>query len=217
MLERTCRLAAAAAVVAGLTVVGAPTSPHAAPATPVAHEAVAAKAAPKPSRLPRFGIMADAGLPDGANASIVVRPWRLLRLHGGLGYNGISKGVRGGATFVPFNTWFTPTLSVDYGRYFEGDANPLAARLSGDPEFHSDLLERVGYDYANAHVGLSFGKKWATFYLQAGASRIAGNVRNLNAVTSGDGMSTSVSFNTDPKVEIWSVSARLGFVFYILK
>lgn len=164
---------------------------------------------------PRFGLMADAGLPDGATASLVVRPWSFLRLSGGAGYNGISRGLRAGVTLAPLPFWLTPTLSIDYGRYPEGDANPLARRLTGDPEFSSELLERVGYSYANAHAGLAFGRQRVTFFVQAGATRVTGNVHNLNAVAGGE--MSSVTFHDDPRITMWSISARLGLVVYFLR
>jgi hypothetical protein len=113
---------------------------------------------------------------------------------------------------MPLPFWFTPTLSVDYGRYFEGDANPLVRRITGDGEFSSALLERVGYDYANAHVGLAFGRRWTTFYLQAGVTRVVSEVHNLNSVT---GEMSPITFTEDPRVKVVSVSARLGLVVYL--
>jgi hypothetical protein len=166
--------------------------------------------------LPRFGVMLDAGLPDGATASVVVRPWRPLRISAGGSYNMVSTGYRAGLSLVPFNTWFTPTLSVDYGHYKDGDANPLARKISGDSTFDSTILDRIGYDYVDAHVGLEFGKKWFTFYIHAGATRVTGAVHGLDSATSSSDM-TSVSFGKDPTVTLTSVSARVGFIVYFLK
>src|SRR5688572_30341116 len=108
----------------------------------------------------RFGVMADAGVPDGATASLVVRPIRAIRAHAGVGSNAISTGLRAGVTVVPLSGWFSPSLSVDVGRYPEGDANPLVRRVMGDPTYSSTMLEQVGYDYLNAHVGFELGRKW---------------------------------------------------------
>lgn len=148
----------------------------------------------------KLGVMADAGVPDGATASIVYRPVSVLRLHGGVGHNAISTGVRVGATLAPLRSWFSPTLSVDYGRYPEGDANPLAQRLMGDPEFSATALERVGYEFANAHAGFAFGRKRASFYLQAGISRVRGELHDDT---------------TEANLVLWTASARVGFVLYI--
>src|SRR6185369_4854552 len=121
----------------------------------------AAQPAPKAPPLPIVGVMTDAGLPDGLAASLVVRPTSWLRLHGGGSYNLISAGVRAGVTLVPFG--WGPSLSIEGGHYFEGDANNLMRRFAGSSWSSNAALERVGYDYANAHLGLDFGSRRATF------------------------------------------------------
>jgi hypothetical protein len=165
---------------------------------------------------PRFGIMTDVGVPDGGNASLVFRPVRALRLSVGMGDNMISRGVRGGLTWVPFGWWMSPTVSVDYGHYVDGDANPLARMVTGDKTFSSRELDRVGYDYANAHVGLEFGRTWFTFYIHAGMSWVSGSVRGLDTVASGMS-SSSITFTSDPTVTLWAASARVGFILYLAK
>ncbi len=170
-----------------------------------------------PGRLhaePLLGITVDAGVPDGANAAFVVRPIRAVRLHAGGGTNAISRGVRAGITLVPLPFWLSPTLSVDYGRYPEGNANPAIRSVTGDDSFSVAMLEHVGYSYTNAHLGLEFGRHRTTFYLHAGASYITSKLRDLDA-SSRDG-STSVTFTTDPDVAMWAVSARIGLVVYFL-
>ncbi|MGE3543287.1 MAG: hypothetical protein AB7L28_05125 [Kofleriaceae bacterium] len=163
----------------------------------------------------RFGVMADVGVPDGATVSVVARPLLPLRLHLGVSHNGISPGVRAGATVVPFSTWFTPSLSVDYGHYTEGDANPIARMVSGDDSFASPLLERVGYDYANAHVGIELGRTWMTFYIHAGMSRVMADVHELDAAAADHAdAQTTISFPKDPRLEITTISARLGWIVY---
>jgi hypothetical protein len=157
---------------------------------------------------PRLGVTIDAGVPDGAGASIVVRPLSRVRLHGGITHNAVSAGARGGITVAPFTSWFTPTVSFDYGAYAEGDANPVVQKISGDPMFHSAMLEQVGYRYANAHLGLEFGRKRATFYIHAGASRVTGQLHNLSQ--------DDITFSGDPRFTATTVSARLGFVLYFL-
>jgi len=203
------------------------TKPETVEAAPVARAAAApssevqltARAVPAASSgSPRFGAMADVGLPDGATVSIVYRPIRAIRLHGGLSHNLISLGQRAGITWVPLSWWVSPTLSVEYGHYADGNANPLVRMVSGDTTFSSAVLDRVGYDYANAHLGLEFGRKWFTFYLHAGVSRVTGTVHNLSAATMSESSgTTSISFSKDPSVQLVSVSARLGFIVYLAK
>lgn len=162
-----------------------------------------------------LGVTVDAGVPDGAAASIVYRPISQFRFHVGATHNMITTGVRAGVSIVPLRSWFSPSLNFDAGSYKEGDANPLVQMISGDEGLHNDQLERVGYRYANAHLGIELGRKRATFYLHAGGSYIAGKIRNLDAATDGES-STTVSFTTDPDVRLLTVSAKLGLIIYFL-
>ena len=161
----------------------------------------------------RLGVTVDVGVPDGSNAALVVRPVRPVRLHLGAGYNGISQGYRAGVTLVPFGTWFSPTLSLDVGQYVEGNANPLVRMVTRDTTFNSAVLEHVGYRYANAHLGLEFGRKWATFYIHGGVSRVTGRVHELLSSMDMSDPTVSVTL-TDPVVTITSVSARIGLIVY---
>ena len=136
----------------------------------------------------KLGVMADAGVPDGATASIVYRPMSAVRLHGGVGHNIISTGFRVGATVAPIKAWISPTLSLDYGRYPKGELDAFDRQMT------------VGYDFANAHVGVVLGRKRASFYLQAGMSRVGGTVHDET---------------TDANLVVWTPSARLGFVLYV--
>ncbi len=162
-----------------------------------------------------FGIMTDVGVPDGATASLVVRPTRALRFEAGIAHNYISPGYRAGITWIPFASWATPVVSLAYGQFFERDANSAAKQI--DPSYTSPVLEKVGYDYANARVGLELGKKYVTFFIHAGVSRVTGTVHNLDQVvaeqTAAESMITVTS--TDPKVTLYGVSANLGFIFYV--
>ncbi len=161
----------------------------------------------------RYGMMFDVGVPDGATLAVVMRPVRAIRIDAGISYNGVSHGVRGGITLVPFATWFTPTVSLDAGHYAEGDANPLARLVTGDPMYSSAALSRVGYDYADAQLGLELGRKRFTFYLRAGATRVTGSLHDLGAVV-GDMPKSPVTFGSDPALTVTALSARLGFVLY---
>ena len=204
-MGKSALVALATAAASGATLAG-PAGAHADP------EAVYAAAPPWPTTpgVRHFGVMADAGAPDGAQVSLVVRPVRAIRLHGGVGYNGISSGLEGGISLVPFRTWFTPTLNVDYGSFPDGDATRLA-RLA-DPSASSPALRRVGYRFANARVGLEVGRKRATFYIHAGVSHITGTLHDAAAAL--DDSTTVMVTTTDPRIEAWTVSARVGLVVY---
>lgn len=186
--------------------------------------ALASAVATRPAaaeHLPWLGVMADVGVPDGGSAAVVMRPMPQVRLHGGITHNLVSRGIRGGITYAPFRTTVGPTLTIDYGHYFDGDANPIVRTVTGDPMFSSPLLDRVGYDYANAHLGLELGRRWFTFYLHAGVSRVFSAVHGLDAALdpaqTGADPNTTITLSQDPGVAIWSVSAKLGFIFYFVK
>ena len=161
------------------------------------------------------GVMTDVGVPDGATASLVVRPARALRVEAGLAHNYISPGYRASVTYIPFASWATPVLSIGYGTFLERDANSVAKQI--DPTFTSPVLEKVGYDFANARVGLELGKKYFTFFIHAGVSRVTGTVHNLDQVVAAQTASDSTITvtSTDPKVTLWGASANLGFIFYV--
>jgi hypothetical protein len=187
-----------------------------APATP-------SSTAPAPDSLPWLGLMADAGVPDGMQGSIVLRPWRWLRTSLGGGYNMISKGVRGGVSILPFGRG--PSATLEAGRFFDGDANATARKFfSGynDANPFAPTLERVGYDYANAHLGLDFGYKRVTFYIHGGMSYVRGTIHNANQVANKnpsingvDHNGLEISFKQDPTFKVIAPSAKLGLIVYL--
>lgn len=187
-------------------------------ASPDAQDDATSVTAKSSRRSPRIGVSADVGVPDGATMSVVYRPIRALRVHAGLSHNLISLGEQVGVTLVPLSWWASPTVSLEYGHFAEGNANPAVRRFRGSDASSSPALDRVGYDYANARVGLELGRRWFTFYLHAGVSRVTGTIHDLDAATMSSSTGTTrVSFTTDPTVRVWSVSASLGFVVYLAK
>jgi hypothetical protein len=185
------------------------------PASPVTIDR-ALDAAPLP-KLPAVGVMADVGLPDGAGASLVVRPAKWLRLTGGGTYNLISSGLRAGASLLPFG--WGPSLSIEGGHYFEGDANGLIRRFAGASYQSNSVLERVGYDYANAHLGLDLGLRRVTFFIHAGFSYIRATVHNVDSAIqsqmSSDSSGTTLTINKDPIIRAITPSAKLGLIVYL--
>jgi hypothetical protein len=181
-------------------------------------EKTAPAPAPPPAALPWMGLQVDAGVPDGAQAALVLRPWKALRFSVGGGYNVISKGVRAGMTILPFGRG--PSLSLEAGRFFEGDANAAARKYMGDFEDIA-VLQRVGYDFANAHLGLDFGYERVTFFIHGGMSYLRGKVRDANQFftdPSIDGMNAdgvSVKFTQDPTVVAIGPSAKIGLIVYL--
>src|SRR5689334_13351451 len=97
--------------------------------------------------------MVDAGVPEGANGSVVYRPWSFLRLHAGAGTNFVAPGVKAGLALMPFGAGYGLSLNAEAGRAFSGDAQPLARMLTGDSSLEVAALRDVSYDYANLRLG----------------------------------------------------------------
>ncbi|MGB8297825.1 MAG: hypothetical protein WCG85_20580 [Polyangia bacterium] len=177
-------------------------------------------APPSPKRLPYLGMMADVGVPDGLIGSVVARPWQWLRLAGGGGSNGISRGWRTGVTFLPWSAG--PSASFELGHFQDGNANSLAKKVIGGSFDGSPLLERVGYDYLNAHLGLDFGSRRVVFFVHGGATFLRGQIHNVeaaiqNATSQGGAGSgtTEVVVPKDPTVKAVGTSVKLGLIVYI--
>jgi hypothetical protein len=169
--------------------------------------------APVSRRLPILGATLDAGLPDGLMGSVTVRPLTWLRASLGAGSNGISAGFRAGLTLLPLGTG--PSASLEYGRYLEGNANALSQSVLGKS---SPLLDRVGYQFANAHLGVAFGLRRCVFFIHGGVSVGRGTIHNLDSVIpapTGNG-TTQVSVRRDPNAQAVGPSLKLGLVVYIL-
>src|SRR5204862_1820711 len=130
------------------------------------------------------------------------RPFSWVRGEVGMGYNMISKGVRGGLTLVPFGGG--PSATFEAGRFFDGNANGVARSIAGASFHDSAMLDRVGYDFANAHLGLDFGSRRVVFFIHGGMSYIRAQVHNVNEqlASSMGSSSTTVTFNQDPTVRI---------------
>jgi hypothetical protein len=161
--------------------------------------------------LPFLGVMADVGVPDGLIVSVVYRPWDWMRLSAGGGSNSISAGWRAGITLLPLGAG--PSASLEYGRYLDGNANALAKRFMGSDFAGSSGLDRIGYEYLNANLGLDFGFRDLVFFLHGGVTMIRGQLHNL-----GSGNSTSnteIIVPHDPNFKASGPSAQLGLIVYL--
>lgn len=163
---------------------------------------------------PVIGVMGDVGIPDGGIASLVVRPWQWFRAYGGAGSNSVSNGWRGGLSLVPFGAG--PSLSFEYGHYNEGDANGLVRKLMNGQFSGSPLLDRVGYDYANAHAGLDFGGKHVIFFVHGGVSMLWAQMHNVNQAFQSSGSTTVVQVSEDPKVKAFGSSLKVGLIIFLI-
>ena len=182
-----------------------------------ADPSVAAVASPTSSS-GTFGVIAGVGVPDGGTLGIAWRPVHPLRLEASVADNYVSPGYRGGLTYIPFRSRVTPTLGLAYGHFAERDANPAVRMVTGDATFDSAMLDRFGYDYAAARLGLELGGKRVSFYIHAGVTRITAQVHDLAAASNASAQQTSsmVSVSsTDANVVLWAPTVDLGFVVYL--
>jgi hypothetical protein len=170
-------------------------------------------------RLRALGATLDAGVPDGLMGGIAYRPWSWLRVQAGAGTNSVSAGLRGGVAIVPFGVG--PSLTLEVGHYFEGDANGTASRIVGSDYRRTATAEHFGYQYANAHLGLELGHEHFSFFVHGGVSYVHLVLRHANDVLSpqfagAPNGGTTVNFSGDPVITAWVPSAKLGFLIYLV-
>ena len=159
-----------------------------------------------------FGLQAGAGIPSGATASLVVRPWKPLRLDVGVGHDVAAYGLHGGVTLVPFHWWITPTLGVEAGRF----APASFARFAGgsDPAARQ-ILSRIGYDYVSGDLGLEIGgQNRFVFFLRAGLAYLRPTVKDVNAALQAANPGVRISA-ADPTIRARIPTARVGFLVYV--
>jgi hypothetical protein len=166
-----------------------------------------------------LGVMADAGIPDGANGALVLRPAPWLRLHAGGGTNTVSAGYRGGLSLLL--PWAVgPSLSVEVGHYRDGEATGLVRTFVGGQGDLEPLFARLGYTYVNAQLGLEVGRGPVQFFVHAGLSRITATLHNATAALekargAPTDPSTTVVVREDPVLRVWGPSVKLGLVVYL--
>lgn len=122
-----------------------------------------------PEQLAPFGLMLDAGVPEGAGLSVSFRPRREVRLHLGATHNGIRAGARAGLTLLPMRGWMTPALTLELGHAQPASERSLERRMADRTLPPSPSFERVGYTYASALLGLEMEMpKNLTFFIRGG-------------------------------------------------
>jgi hypothetical protein len=142
----------------------------------------------------KLGLMFDLGTMDGGMMSLVYRPLRWLRVHGGGGTNGAGPGVRAGVAVSPFQSsgW---SLSLDGGHFFPGDVNGLFAAFAGSGYDDSHLLENFDYDFVNLQVGWEVERGDLLFFARGGVGLLwtqlpsddLARIRNLSSFVDPDG------------------------------
>ena len=84
------------------------------------------------------------------------------------------------------------------------------------------MLERVGYDYANAHLGLDFGygardvlhPRRHELHPRAKIHNVDSVISSTASENGGNG-STEISIKKDPTIQAWVPSAKLGLIVYL--
>ncbi|MGB8931959.1 MAG: hypothetical protein WCC48_11990 [Anaeromyxobacteraceae bacterium] len=184
-----------------------------APATPESASSTSAT-------FPRFGVSAAAGVPDGAVLSGVFRPLDWMRLSAGGSWNYFGYGLQGGVGVAPFHWRIDPTFNLEVGHYFDADMSWVADRSAGVPTEMRPLLEKVGYNYANAQLGIELGSsRRFVFFLRAGISYLWTTVRGASQATNtyatSSGTQTATVQIADPRFRATLPSLKLGVLFYL--
>lgn len=163
-----------------------------------------------------LGLSLGLGVPSGAGLSVAFEPLSWLRLHAGTGTNGASLGLHGGVTLRPFVWPVAPTLTLAGGRFFEGNATGLVSRTTPLSPFGESLLERIGYDWASAQLGLEVG--WTgglLFYLRGGVGYLASDVHGLEEAL--EGVREGIRFEaSDPTLRAVLPTAEIGLTLFLL-
>src|SRR4051812_5241213 len=192
----------------------APPAPQVEPATPgVAVEP------PAPSHWytlytgKRFGLLADAGVPGGAGVAAMFRPWRFLRAAAGVSWNYLSFGFRGAVTFVPFEGTLTPTLHLEGGHFFAGDASRFSSNAGAKV-----VLRSVPEDYLSASIGLEIGSQEKfVFFVRAGLSWIRSEAQDIaEAIAAANpGLKTGVKSADNMPLLVQLPTVSVGIVLFL--
>jgi hypothetical protein len=170
----------------------------------------------RPTRGPhKWGLQLDGGVPDGAAASLLYRPLKFLRVHGGLLYNYAGYGARAGVTILPYFP-IAPSLTLEAGHYFDSNVANSLSRFTSVSDSVRPLLQQIGYTFVNAQVGLEIGHPdWFVFFVRGGLSRVWTSVHGAEAaaqqIGSGD---VTVSHMSDPTLRLAIPDVKLGLVLY---
>jgi hypothetical protein len=201
-----------------------PSSPSSSEAYPAPGPADASsQAAPQPLPAPepepepplgKWGLILDAGLPDGFSVSALFRPAHFFRLSAGGAYNIIGYGVRGGVSLVPFNAVVTPSLNLDAGYFFEADATAVIQRVLPQIDLApvGDIPRHVSYQYATASLGLELGSpQKVVFFLRVGISYLQSTIKGFEAILRTFDPTVEAK---DPTLRATIPALKLGIILY---
>ena len=200
-----------APVVASPAVTGSiPTSRNSAGSPPVLYESAKDSS---PARMLYTGLGLDFGisgvLPD-TGLLLTLRSGAWLHVQVGPGYNGLSPGLRAGATLV--NPIVIPlSVTLEGGHYYEGDANKAVHWFSpGTRDVAS--LKHFSYDYLNLLGGLVFEGRLFCFYLRGGVTWMRTTVKDFSQ--SVHEVAQVDLQAADPKIHYRGPSAKIGLLVF---
>ena len=172
-----------------------------------------------PPGLPNFGLLLEAGFPDGLSLSAVYRPFTWIRASAGAAYNLSGFGVRGGLALIPLDFFLAPSLSVDVGQFFEFDTTTILALVLPQVDLGEvgGLIKHVSYRYGTASLGLELGSpRHFVIFLRVGVSYVEGTLGGFEAF-----MKDVVGPEEAPNLEAKDLllratlpAARLGIIAY---
>jgi hypothetical protein len=187
------------------------------PAPGPAATAPPAAASPDPSPpveapLPKLGLRLGLGGPDGATASLVVRPLPSLRFHAGPAWNYLGWGVQGGVAVTPFRWAVSPVLEASFGHFFGADLNKVIKDIPAELQ---SLASDVGYDYLNGQVGLELGSpRGFTFSIGLGLSYLWSDLHGTATTVQNPGTPDQATVTVaNPSLRAVIPSFRLGMLF----
>jgi hypothetical protein len=168
-----------------------------------------------PERLAPFGLMLDAGMPEGAGLSAVFRPSAHLRLHLGAAHNGLRGAARAGLTLLPMKGRWSPSLSLELGHAQAASTESLNRRLADRTQLPTSSMERVGYSYASTHLGLEFNAtRRISFFVRGGMSLMQMNVPSLQNLDEPFRDALTPVETHSWKIRKLQPSAKLGLTFF---
>jgi hypothetical protein len=167
----------------------------------------------------RWGLQVDGGVPDAEALNVLYRPYKNLRFSGGMLYNLASYGVRGGVTVLPYFP-IAPSLSLEAGYMFRGDAYAAISKFTHVDSQAEPLLRSIGYGFVSAQVGLEIGHQdWFVFFVRGGISQIWTSVSNSNQYVGSikpgsDG--THATSMANPSFNARVPDVKVGLMFFFL-
>jgi hypothetical protein len=162
----------------------------------------------------KLGVQLDVGGVDGAGLLALFRPWWWLRINGGLAYNIMGAGIRGGLTVMPLQWTVTPTFSFDFGHYFSGDLTKFVTTTNPAEQA---LLNDAAYNFWSAQVGLEFGSQQGfLFYVRGGLVHVSDTLPAQD-VTNFLNSTTQPGYRKGGDADFSALlpSFSLGFIYFI--